>query len=244
VAPSPSTRRFRLTVVRGAFQLLREAGLVSSDPTSGLRVEWRQGRPALCPLTPAEAQRTRVAGRTRPTDTLRPAVVMVALAGGSHREISEAVVADVDIDQARLRLRGPSGGERWRPLDPAAVATLRTRIAAQQLKWRRLSRAWDPVVVPLAMHRPLLEYPLNSIAPTVSSNLSRALQRAGVTRAGVRPRSVREFAANHTYALTGRVEDVAQLLGLASLDTAAGFLDHSWQDRWSQTVRSAVELDG
>ena len=124
------------------------------------------------------------------------------------------------------------------------MATLRTRIAAQRLRWRRLSRVWDPLVVPLAMHRPLLDYPPNSIAPTVSTNLSRALQRAGVTRAGVRPRSVREFAANRTYALTGRVEDVAQLLGLPSLDTAAGFLDHSWQDRWGPIVRSDAGLDG
>lgn len=94
------------------------------------------------------------------------------------------------------------------------------------------------------MHRPVLEYPASSVAPTVSMNLSRALQRAGVTRAGVRPRSVREFAANRTYALTGRVEDVADLLGLASLDTTAGFLDHSWQDRWGPTVRSEAEPDG
>ena len=231
-------------MVRDAFAALAEAELASSDPTRGLQVQWRAAHRKVCPLTPEEGQRVRIAGRTRPTDTLRPAVVRLALAGGSHREISEAVVGDVDVKQARLRLRGPSGAERWRALEPSAVASLRTRIAAQQLMWRRLNRAWDPLLVPLAMHRPLLEYPLNSIAPTVSSNLSRALQRAGVTRAGVRPRSVREFAANHTYALTGRVEDVAQLLGLASLDTAAGFLDHSWQDRWSQTVRSAVELDG
>jgi len=244
VAPSPSTKRFRLTVVRGAFQVLREAGLASSDPTGGLRVEWRQGRPALCPLTPAEARRIRAAGRTRPTDTLRPAVVTVSLAGGSHREISEAVVGDVDVDQARLRLRGRSGGERSRALDPTAVATLRARIAAQRLVWRRLSRAWDPLVVPLAMHRPVLEYPASSVAPTLSMNLSRALQRAGVNRGGVRPRSVREFAANRTYALTGRVEDVADHLGMASLDTAAGFLDASWQDRWGSAVRSDVGLDG
>ncbi|MDQ3663628.1 MAG: hypothetical protein M3353_03080 [Actinomycetota bacterium] len=55
---------------------------------------------------------------------------------------------------------------------------------------------------------------------------------------------MREFAANRIYALTGRVEDVARLLGLASLDTAARFLDPSWQDRWGPTVRSDAGLDG
>ena len=168
----------------------------------------------------------------------------MALAGGSHREISEAVVADVDVEQARLRLRGPSGAERWRALDSTAVATLRARIAAQRLVWRRLHRTWDPLVVPLAMHRPVPEYPASSVAPTVSMNLSRALQRAGVARAGVRPRSLREFAANRTYALTERVEDVAYLLGLASLDTAAGLLDDDWQDRWGSIVRLDLGPDG
>jgi hypothetical protein len=71
-------------------------------------------------------------------------------------------------------------------------------------------------------------------------SLSRALHRAGVTRVGVRPRSVREFAANRTYALTGRVEDVAHLLGLSSLDTAAHFVDHAWQDRWGDFARASV----
>jgi len=98
--------------------------------------------------------------------------------------------------------------------------------------------------VPLAMHRPVLEYPANSVAPSVSMNLSRALSAAVVTRDGVRPRSVREYAANRTYALTGRVEDVAHQLGLASLDTAAGFLDSTWQARWGPTVRSNAERDG
>ena len=244
LVPSSSTRRFRLTVVRAAFHAMREAGLASNDPTRRLRVDWHVGQLAVCPLTPTEAQRLRVAGRTRVTDTVRPAVVTVALAGGSHREASEAVVGDVDIDGARLRLGGPLVGERWVPLDEVAVAMLRIRIAAQRVTWRRLHRAWDPLVVPLAMHRPLVEYPANSVAPTVSMNLSRALNTAGVTRAGVRPRSVREYAANRTYALTGRVEVVANQLGLASLDTAAGFLDHTWQDRWGPTVRSNAELDG
>ncbi len=244
MAPSTSTRRFRLTVIRDAFLALMDADLALSDPTRDLHVKWRVAQRAVCPLTPAEGRRVCIAGRTRPTDTLRPAVVALALAGGSHREISEGVVADVNVDQARLRLRGTSGAERWRALDLAAVATLRERIVAQRLIWRRLSRAWDPLVVPLAMHRPVLEYPANSVAPSVSMNLSRALQGAGVSRAGVRPRSVREFAANRTYALTGRVEDVADHLGMASLDTAAGFLDHSWQDRWGPTVRSEAEPNG
>jgi hypothetical protein len=93
------------------------------------------------------------------------------------------------------------------------------------------------------MHRPAFEYPLNSIAACVSVNLSTALARAGVARVGVRPGSVREYAANYAYAVTGRVEDVAELLGLSSLDTAARFVDPAWQDRWGGWVRSGAGDD-
>jgi hypothetical protein len=94
------------------------------------------------------------------------------------------------------------------------------------------------------MHQPLSVYPPSSVAPSVSMSLSRALHRAGITRAGVRPRSVREFAANRTYARTRRVEDVAQQLGLLSLDTAAHFVDHKWQDRWGDLIRARAASGG
>lgn len=82
------------------------------------------------------------------------------------------------------------------------------------------------------MHRPVSAYPAESVAPTVSMNLSRGLKRAGITRVGVRPRSCREYAANAAYARTGRVEDVARHLGMASLDAAYRLLDEGWQQRW------------
>ena len=73
------------------------------------------------------------------------------------------------------------------------------------------------------MHKPAAAYRPQSVAPTVSMNLSRALRAAGITRCGARPRSLREYAANRVYSHTGRVEDVAGQLGLRSLDTALRF---------------------
>jgi len=129
-------------------------------------------------------------------------------------------------------------------LDGAACVALQDRMADQKRTWRRRGQPWDPSSVPLAMHKPLSAYPPSSVAPSVSMSLSRALHRAGVTREGVRPRSVREFAANRTYAQTGRVENVAELLGLSSLDAAAHFVDHQWQDRWGGLIRAGVSADG
>lgn len=240
--PSPSTRSFRLTAVRSAFDALRAAGLVASNPTSCLRVARDAGHPTVCPLTPEEAQRLRVAARTRVTDTLRPAAVTVALAGGSHGDIARAVVADVADTQ--LRLAGYGHSTRWVPLNASDAATLKARVASLRLQWRHLNRAWRPSTVPLAMLRPLSSYPICSVAPSVSTNLSRALHRAGIDRPGVRPRSLREYAANRTYALSNRVEDVAQHLGLVSLDAAARMVDNDWQHRWAEVIRADNEAHG
>lgn len=68
---------------------------------------------------------------------------------------------------------------------------------------------------------PLTSYPLNSVAPTVSNNLGLALRHARIRRAGVQPKSVREYAANAVYAKTERIEAVAEQLGVPSYDTTA-----------------------
>ena len=243
-APSPSTRRLRLSVVRAAYRGLIGAGVTGVDPTIGLRVEGPTGSPVLCPLRPPEVERLRAAGRTRPGDTVRPAAVTIALMGGSHRDISAAIVSDVDFLGGRLRLGRATSADRWVALDSTGSRVLQERLAAQRRAWRRRGQPWNPHSVPLAMHQPLASYPPSSIAPSVSVSLSRALHRAGVNRAGVRPRSVREFAANRTYALTRRVEDVAEQLGLSSLDTAAHFVDHAWQDRWGDVIRGSAGSGG
>lgn len=90
----------------------------------------------------------------------------------------------------------------------------------------------------MALARPLAAYPDTSVAPSISSNLSRAMNRAGLTRPGLRPASVREYAANLRYALTERIEDVATFLGLESLDVARGFIDPTWQDLYAEEVRT------
>jgi hypothetical protein len=125
------------------------------------------------------------------------------------------------------------------PVPPVGAAALRLQVTFQKRLWRGRGDSWDPSSVPLAMHRALAAYPMTSVAPTVSMNLSRALARAGVDRPGVRPRSLREYAANRTYAMTGRVEDVAHLLGLTSFDTAFHYVDPGWQDAWGPVIRNS-----
>lgn len=230
--PAASTSRFRLTVIRDAFAALIAVGAVQVNPTVGLRVAQVAQSRSPVPLWPIEVKRLRAAGRIMPRDHLRLATVELALVGASHMEIARTRVADLGLSEGRARV-----GSRWAELDPFAAATLAARVAACRRVARHDGRAWDPASTALALRRPLETYPETSIAPGISSGLSRALAAAGITRAGVRPASIREFAANRAYALTGGVESVAELLGLDSLDVAAGFIDDGWQQRFADEVR-------
>ncbi len=233
--PASSTSRFRLTVIRDGYLALQRAGMARSDPTSGLRVKpsTQARRPE--PLTPPETARLRSAGRLFPRDHQRPTTVELALAGASHTEIALTVIADLDLRRDRVRL-----GSRWADLDGFAMVTLTARVAACRRASRRERALWDPGATPLALRKPLAAYPATSVAPSISSSLSRAMDRAGLIRAGLRPASLREYAANLQYALSGRVETVAELLGLTSLDVARGFVNPVWQEQFADEVR-AVE---
>jgi hypothetical protein len=72
----------------------------------------------------------------------------------------------------------------------------------------------------------------------VASNLKRTLAAAGVNRPGVTAGSLQAFAANACYARTQRVEDVAELLGRHSLDSAMAKIDLPWQLAWADHVRA------
>lgn len=233
--PLASTRAVRLAALRDAFDGFVETGLAVENPTANLRVSRGTALAKPCPLTPEEAVRLRLAGKLSSNDTLRPAAVALAIAGASHPEIANAVVADINLAAALVRL-GSGPREREISVDDKALTALSARIAAQRRHWRHSRKPWDPMQVPLAMHRAGESYRAASVAPTVSMNLRRALDCAGVRRPGVRPQSLREYAANAVYAKTGRVEDVAAHLGIASLDSAQRLVDWEWQRRWVQVV--------
>jgi hypothetical protein len=172
----------------------------------------------------------------RPNDTLRPATVELALAGLNHGEIARSVVADLHRVSRCVQIPG-TRASRVVEVEQSALQVLIRRVEAQRRAVRRSGQPWEPDVVPIALTRPIDTYPLESVAPSISSNLSRALTAAGVYRPGVRPRSLREYAANRVYALTGRTEDVASHLGIPSLDSARELIDNDWQHCFGDEVR-------
>lgn len=237
--PNVSSARLRLAALRCTFRSLRAAGVLDGDPTEGLTVPRHNQPLGVWPLTPTEVRQLLSSPRLTTTDTLRPAVVAAALTGASHAEVAAIVLADFDSADGSLLLAQGKPRERRVPLDGVLLTSMRARAAVLRRSSSRAGSSFNPGELPLAMHRPVNQYQPGSIAPTVSMNLSRALARAGIHRVGVRPRSLREYAANRVYAQTGRVEDVARTLGLASLDAAFRLVDTQWQQRWGEVIRTA-----
>jgi len=167
----------------------------------------------------------------------------LALLGAAHAEIAAAVVADLDEDAALLKL-GVGVASRTEPVPSHLGDVLARRVVAQRESWRRRREPWDSTMVPLALERSVHTYPVNSVAPTVSQNLARGLRHASIHRPEVRPKSLREYAANAVYARTLRIEAVAEQLGIASFDSAARLIDPTWQQRWGEVIRAGDGDDG
>ncbi len=231
-----STRRGRQSALRRAAKLWLELGLlvVSPVPDDVIRRE-RVDKPH--PLTPPEVAQLRLSGRVGPRDTLRPAMVEAALAGASQQEIASLVVTSFDSGRGTLRLPG-TRRTRGREvlLGPHGVAALGARIADLKRSASRRHLIVDPATAPLLLR----QGPDTSENPPqlVARNLQRALIAAGVNRPDVTAGSLQVFAANACYAVTNRVENVAELLGFHSLDGAMAKIDHQWQATWADHVRA------
>jgi integrase len=239
---SAATRRNRLMVLRQALAVWVERGWIAPGLLDGEVVSKDQSRPP-CPLTPAEVDRIHLSGRRSPIDTLIPALVALALAGLGHAEIARLTVAEFDADEATIWVGGRSGTRpRTVPLNPSATRALTDQAVALQRAHAKVGVAFDPIAVPLALH-PRPRSVRDTVRPTVvGQHLHKALHLAGIRRQGVTAGSLPEYAANRCYALTNRVEDVAALLGLVSLDAAMRLIDPAWQTTHADTIRSREQV--
>lgn len=238
---SSSTRRARQTALRRAAKFWLERGLIDANPVP-VDVIHVYGSMGPSPLTPLEVVQLRLAGRSGSRDTLLPAMVEAALAGASQQSIALLVVTSFDATQGELRIAGTrQTHERDLPLSAAAVTAMHVRVADLARSASRSRLPFDPAVTPLLVGRGPEPSRSAHQPQVVASNLKRALAAAGVNRPGVTAGSLQAFAANACYAITNRVEDVAELLGLHSLDRAMTKVDHQWQAAWAKHVRA---LDG
>ncbi len=182
--------------------------------------------------------RLRLAGRHSAAHTLLPTLIEVALAGAAGAEIAITTIDAFDPIEKLLRLPGRRKGfARIARLDDDAVRVIGEHVAALAKVARRRKTVVDPATMPLALPTAPRTHRSSITQHAVGQHLYRAFQMAGIRRIGVTPGSLQEFGANRVYALTNRVEDAAQYLGLHSLDAARRYVDPGWQQAWAAAIR-------
>lgn len=214
---SPKTIRFRLSAIRKLFSILSGVGVLVQDPTSGVE------GPALAvaltrPLTDAEMEAVRDSADRTLVDTLGPAAIALAEAGGKTGEIAAVVTGDVDLGRGTVVLGG-GRTQRTNTLTPWEAESLRRRLEARSLMPE------EPVLVGAAT----VGY---SATASVSQTIKGILRLAGLgSDRRVRPESIRAWSGRSLYDQTGDLISCARWLGLESLDTTADLIGLGWRER-------------
>jgi integrase len=213
--PSVATTHLRRSVVRFVFRQARGLGLVDHDPCVDLVLPARSGLAAR-PLADDEIALCRSYSLTSLTNTRTPAAWALAEATARTAEIPHIRVSDVDLGNRRVRLHGsPRTVERWAPLTPWGVAQLARRVATLD--------GFDAPLVYAAKGSAESGQASSCIA------VSDTLVRAGLAgEPDLRPISVAAWAGRSLLDRTGRIDAVARLLGVRSLDRAARIVAWDW----------------
>ena len=210
-----SLQRARRSAIRLLFRSARRIGIATSDPTVDITLPPLSSLRAR-PLTDDEVLECRAAAAWSLSSDRRALTWALAEATCRSGEIPNVLVRDVDLASGSVLIRG---GGRCAP---------RT---GQMTDWGRhtvdrlTSRASDPTA-PLVYTG---ETPRLGGLVSANSAITQVLQRAGLhAEPDVRPSSVVAWAGTKVLERTGRIELVADALGLTSLDSAASFIGWEW----------------
>lgn len=217
-APSTSLLHLRRTALRLLFRSARHLGLPVSDPTLDLRLPPRV-QLATRPLVDDEVSLCRASAAWSLNDRRRAAAWALAEATCRSVEIGIITRSDVDLEHSRVWIHGgQTTSDRWGELTPWGVVQLERRLSA----------------IPDDPERPVVYEGRDGAATgQISSCIAvrDVLIRAGLGKElGVRPASVAGWAGRQILQETGRIDEVARRLGMASLDRAVRFIGWSWQE--------------
>lgn len=216
--PSLGTRHFRRTAVRLFFKTARALGLCEQDPTIDIDLPPRSARSAR-PLTDEEVIAGESASRWTLDLTRLPAAWALGAATAVSAEIAAARIGDVDFDGMRVWLRGcTKRTPRWGPLTEWGAQQLRRRIAFLDTDDAEKGLVYGGRDTG------------KSAQSSACSAVHEVLVLAGLNREmDVRPLSLAAWAGVKEFERTGRIEDVANLLGFSTLDRAARAIGWDWQ---------------
>jgi integrase len=216
--PSVSLLHLRRSALRLLFRSLRESGVMAGDPTLDLVLPPRS--PLVTrPLADDEVLLCRGHALWSLSDLRRASAWALAEATCRSVEIAQIRISDLDLEGRRVWIHeGRTTAPRWGHLTEWGAGQLKRRIETMP--------AADPAT------RVVYGGSGDEATGQVSSSVAIAdvLTRAGLAaEPDVRPASIAAWAGCQVLAETGRIDEVARRLGMASLDRTARFVAFDWQ---------------
>jgi integrase len=215
--PSLSLMHVRRSALRLLFRSLRESGVAVGDPTLDLVLPPRSPL-ATRPLADDEIVLCRGHALWSLSDLRRASAWALAEATCRSVEIAQIRISDLDLDAGRVWIHG------GRTTSPRRGHL--TEWGAGQLRRRIEMLPADPST------RVVYGGSGDEATGQVSASVAIAdvLTRAGLAaEPDVRPASIAAWAGCRVLAETGRIDEVARRLGMASLDRTARFIAFDWQ---------------
>lgn len=216
--PAVALMHLRRIAFRLLFRSARANGSGVGDPTLDLVLPPRS-QLSTRPLSDDELALCRGHAYWSLSDCRRAAAWALGEATCRSSELAHITVADVDLDEGRVWVHGGrTTAARWGVL---------TDWGAVQVGRRMRELGDDPA------RRLVYSGKAGGESGQASSCLAilDVLTRAGLAaEPDVRPASIAGWAGRRILAETGRIDEVARRLGMASLDRAARFIAYDWAD--------------
>jgi integrase/recombinase XerC len=214
--PSGSLVHLRRSALRLLFRSARHLGQAVGDPTLDIRLPPR-AQLGTRPLDDDEVSLCRATAAWSLNDRRRAAAWALGEATCRSVEVGQITRADVDLEGRRVWIHGgQTTSDRWGHLSDWGCAQLDRRLAT-------IGQVPDQPVVYEGDDGPAT----GQISACIA--VRDVLIRAGLGKEpGVRPASVAGWAGRQILRETGRIDEVARRLGMASLDRTARFIDWSW----------------
>lgn len=225
--PSKRTRATRRFAVRKLFQALRMAGVNCGDPTVDIEMHGIERPVALRALTDDEVLRMRAPEGFNMTGR-RAAIWALLEEGATTREVGKITLGAIAVEAGTVALPGcRSSVPRviqlgcWQDLGSWTSEVLAARVI-----YRRERGAADS---DLLLYTGSKGEEVAQVA--IGQELDRMWRKVGLdTDPAVRPRSIRAWLGWKVMKQTGRIDEVARVLGMRSLDQTAELLLWRWQE--------------
>jgi site-specific recombinase XerD len=217
---APTTQNQRRSTVRLLYRVARRLRLAEFDPTVDLKLPPRTGR-ATRPLTEEEIELGRSFALSTVRETQGPAAWALAEATATTIECGCILISDIDLARNRAWIHGTARRvPRWVDLTEWGAKQLERRLQAFSRQGiqdgRVLARDASTTL---------------SAANSAQFVITRALARSGLGEdATVRPASVSAWRGAHEFfEHHATLDQVAKLLGVRTLDSAASMIGYEWR---------------